>query len=43
MVLPDREVIFQLIPNGMYYFNATDRESSVLILNTAPENGEGFT
>ena len=34
MVLPDREVIFQLITNGLYYFDATDREKIVLILNT---------
>ena len=32
MVLPDREVIFQLRPNGMYYFDSKDRERSVLIL-----------
>ena len=25
MVLQDREVRFQLIPNGLYYFDATDR------------------
>ena len=25
MVLLDREVRFQLIPNGLYYFDATDR------------------
>ena len=25
MVLPDREVRFQLIPNGLYYFGAADR------------------
>ena len=43
MVLPDREVIFQLIPNGLYYFDSKDRESSVLILNTVSENRRGFT
>ena len=34
MVLPDREVKFQLSPNGLYYFDAADRENSVLLLNT---------
>ena len=34
MVLPDREVSFQISPNRFYYFNATDRESSVLPHNT---------
>ena len=43
MVLPDREVKFQLIPNGLYYFDAEDRENGVLLLNTVSENREGFT
>ena len=43
MVLPDREVRFQFIPNGVYYFDAVDRESSVLLLNTVSENIKGFT
>ena len=43
MVLPDREVKFQLSPNGMYYFDAADRENSVLLLNTVSENREVFT
>ena len=43
MVLPDRKVIFQLISNRLYYFDAADRENRVLILNTVPENREGFT
>ena len=34
MILLEREVIFQLIPNGMYYFNTADIERSVLLLNT---------
>ena len=38
MVLPDREVRFQLSPNGLYYFDAADRESTVLLLNTVSEN-----
>ena len=25
MVLPDREVRFQIIPNGLYYFDVADR------------------
>ena len=40
MVLPDREVKFQLSPNGMYYFYMADRETTVLLLNTVSENRE---
>ena len=43
MVLPDREVRFQLSPNRMYYFDVSDRESSLLLLNTVSENHKGFT
>ena len=43
MVLPDREIRFHLSPNGMYYFNTAERESSVLLLNTVSDNREGFT
>ena len=43
MVLLDREVRFQISPNGLYYFGAADRENSVLLLNTVSENQEGFT
>ena len=43
MVLPDRKVIFQLSPNGLYYFDATEREKIVLLSNTVSENREGFT
>ena len=43
MVLPDREVRFQLSRNGLYYFDAADRDNSVLILNTVMKNREGFT
>ena len=43
MVLPDREVRFQLSPNGLYYFNAADRENSVLLINKVSNNREGFT
>ena len=43
MVLPDREVIFHIIPNKLYYFDAADRENSVLLLNTVSDNQEGFT
>ena len=42
MVLPDREVKFQLSPNGMYYFYVEDRDNSVLLLNTVSDNREGF-
>ena len=34
---------FQLSPNRLYYFDAADRENSVLLLNTVSENREGFT
>ena len=43
MVLPDREVRFQLSPNGFYYFDAADRENSVLLMHTVFDNQEGFT
>ena len=42
MILPDREVKFQLSPNRLYYFDAADRENGVLLLNTVSENKEGF-
>ena len=38
MVLPDREVKFQLSPNGLNYFDVADRENRVLLLNTVSEN-----
>ena len=43
MVLPDREVRFRLSPNRLYYFDAADRENSLLMLNTVSKNREGFT
>ena len=43
MVLPDREVRFRLSPYRLYYFDVTDRESSVLLLNTVSENRKWFT
>ena len=43
MVLPDREVSYQLSPNGLYYSDGTDRKNIVMILNTVSENQEGFT
>ena len=43
MVLPDIEVRFQISLNGLYYFDAIDRENRFLFLNTVPENWEGFT
>ena len=43
MVLPEREVTFQLSPNGLYYFDAAERENNVLLLNTVLDNREGFT
>ena len=41
MVFPDREGRFQLSPIGLYYFDATDRENIVLLLDTVFENWEG--
>ena len=38
LVLPDRGVRFQLSPNGLYYFDAADRENIVLLINTVSEN-----
>ena len=43
MVLPDREVRFQLSLNGLYYFNASYMENCLLLLNTVLENRERFT
>ena len=43
MVLPDREVKFQLSPNGLYYLYAADRENSVLLLNTVSKKRGEFT
>ena len=43
MVLPDREMKFQHSPNGLYYFDAKDRENSMLLLNTVSDNRERFT
>ena len=43
MVLPDREMIFQLSPNRIYYFDVADSENSMLLLNTVSENRAGFT
>ena len=40
MVFPDREVRFQLIPNGL---NAADRDNRVLLISMVSENQEGFT
>ena len=43
MVLMEREVRFQLSLNRIYYFDAADKDNSVLLLNTVSENREGFT
>ena len=43
MVLPDREIRFQLSPNEIYYFDASDREKRVPLINTVSDNREGFT
>ena len=43
MVLPDRELRFHIIPNGLYHFDFADRENIVLLINTLLENREGFT
>ena len=38
MVLPDREMIFKLSPNGLYYFCVASRENIMILLNTVLEN-----
>ena len=38
MVLPEREVRFQLSPKGLYYFDVADRYNRVMLLNTVLEN-----
>ena len=43
MIIPDREIIFQMSPKGLYYFDAVDRENSVLLLNTLAYNRKGLT
>ena len=40
MVLRDRGGKFQLSTNGLYYFDAADRENGVLLLNTVLDNRE---
>ena len=42
MVFPDKEVRIQLISNGLYYFDAADRENIFLPLNKVSENRDGF-
>ena len=42
MVLPDREVRFEIIPNRTYYFDAAYRENSVLLINTVLKNQKVF-
>ena len=43
VILPYREVMFELSPNILYYFDSVDQESSVLLINTVSENHEVFT
>ena len=43
MILPDQDISFQMIPNGLYYFDAVDQENDVLLINTVAENTKGFT
>ena len=43
IVLLDREVIFQLSSNGLYYFDAAERDNIVLLVNTVSEKRDGFT
>ena len=42
MVPPDREARFQLIPSGLYYLDAADKERSALLLITVPDNHKYF-
>ena len=43
MVMPTREIIFQLSANGLYYHDTSERAGNVLLLNTVEQNREGFT
>ena len=43
MILPEGEIKFQLIPNGIYYFGTSYKENIALLINTVVENREGFT
>ena len=41
MILPGREVVFNVSTNGLYYHNSVDR--AIVLFNTVAENCEGFT
>ena len=43
MVMPTRDIIFQLSANRLYYHDTSDRAGNVLLLNTVEQNREGFT
>ena len=41
MVMPDNEVLFNDIRNGLYYHDPEDRD--LILINTVEENREGFS
>ena len=43
MIFINQEILFKLIPNGLYYFDSTDQENNLFLLSTVVENCEGFT
>jgi hypothetical protein len=43
LIMPNREILFQLSPSGLYYHDAADRMENVILVNTVAKNREGFT
>ena len=43
MMLTNHDIRFQMIPNGLYYFDAADQEKKMLLLNTVVDNWGGST
>ena len=41
MMLPGREVVFNMLMNGLYYHDTVD--CAIVLFNTVAENCEGFT
>ena len=40
--MSNREIIFQVIPDGLDYHDTSDRTSNVLLMNMVADNEEGF-
>ena len=43
VILPNREIRFQIIPNRLYYFDVADKENSALLFNIVTDNRKGLT